>query len=53
MELIFLFALDLLLAVLVWLAWWSSCPASGATPPKSIEFRVDGKFFRILQRSWT
>jgi hypothetical protein len=23
-----------------------------ATPPKFIEFRKDGKFFRVMKRSW-
>lgn len=23
-----------------------------ATPPKLIEFRKDGKFFRVMKRSW-
>jgi hypothetical protein len=25
---------------------------SNSTPPSSIEYRLDGKFFRVMKRSW-
>jgi hypothetical protein len=25
---------------------------TNATPPKLIEYRKDGKFFRVMKRSW-
>jgi hypothetical protein len=25
---------------------------NNATPPKLIEYRKDGKFFRVMKRSW-
>lgn len=30
-----------------------SVQMSNSTPPKSIEYRLDGKFHRVLKRSWT
>jgi hypothetical protein len=30
-----------------------SVQMSNSTPPKSIEYRLDGKFHRVIKRSWT
>jgi hypothetical protein len=30
-----------------------SVQMSNSEPPKAIEYRLDGKFFRVIKRSWT
>lgn len=37
----------------LWLSFRWAVQMSNSKPPTSIEYRLDGKFHRVLKRSWT